>query len=143
MAKHTAGKKGKSSSDVKKEENLKKWEKLYPKSLEHVEESLKASIPCFYCDKDGNSVKRDKDNKCLVCHGAGEVPDTKRRDWAAEEVNSRVAPKPKPMEITIDEKSDFEEFEKEVSEMPKDQLDKLAKDLGIVFNEDLPKVQDK
>lgn len=138
MAKHTPDTKSKkkSSQDLKREENLKKFEELSPKAIKHVKESLDAVLPCSYCDKDGNAVKKDAEGKCIKCHGAFIVPDIARRDWAAEEVNSRVAPKPKAVEMTVDDKSDMDEFEKELESRSKEEVDKLFESLNLKSTDD-------
>lgn len=137
MAKHTnEPKKGPSKQEKLRQDNLAKLEPLSPKWIAHISQALEAVRPCDYCDTLGNSAKRDVEDKCLKCHGTKVIPDNAQRNWAAEEVGSRIAPKPKPTEIVLDDKRDTEEAEEAVQQASNEDLDTMLKKFGLTINND-------
>ena len=113
---------------------LKEFFQLSEKAMQHIEMSIVATKTCGYCNAKGEAVKTDADGKCIECHGTMKIADVARRDWAAEEINSRNAPKPKPQEITVSDKTNTEEFEQEIKKLPREVLDEQLKMLGVTFN---------
>ncbi len=137
MAKHTnEPKKGVSKQEKSRQDNLAKLEPLSPKWIAHISQALEAVRPCDYCDSLGNSAKRNFEDKCLKCGGTKVIPDNSQRNWAAEEVGSRIAPKPKPSEVVIDDKRAFEELADTAKDISNEDLNKLAAQLGITFDEE-------
>ncbi len=102
---------------------------LKENTFQHLKDATKAVVPCMSCGSGYNN----NEGECGYCHGTKARPDEKQRNWAAEEVLSRLIPKPKPVEITQKEVSDVNEFEKEVEEQLKagKSVDELLKDYGI------------
>lgn len=137
MAKHTnEPKKGVSKQEKLRQDNLARLEPLSPKWIAHISQALEAVRPCDYCDSLGNSVKHDEAGLCLKCHGSKTIPDNTQRNWAAEEVGSRIAPKPKPTELVVDTKSDFEELADKVKDLTDADVNALAAKLGITFDQE-------
>lgn len=137
MAKHTnEPKKGISKQEKLRQDNLAKLEPLSPKWIAHISEALEAVRPCDYCDALGNSAKRDEAGLCIKCHGRKVIPDNSQRNWAADEVGSRIAPKPKPTEIVFDDKRDTEEAEETVKQASNEDLDAMLKKLGLNVSND-------
>jgi hypothetical protein len=137
MAKHTnEPKKGITKQEKLRQDNLAKLEPLSPRWIAHISEALGAVRPCDYCNIDGAAAKLDENNRCLKCHGTKYIADNSQRNWAAEEVGSRIAPKPKPSEIVLDDKRDFEELAEKAKDISNDDLNTLAKHLGITFDEE-------
>jgi hypothetical protein len=61
------------------------------------------------------------------------MPDKEQRNWAADRVLDRAAPKPKPVELALDDKRGLEDFERDLSEKPTDVVNNLAAQLGVVL----------
>lgn len=136
MARHAPDKKSSRATkeDQRRKENLEKFDRLTPKAIRHIEESLEAQAPCSYCDSNGNAAKRDSEGNCIKCHGSKLVPDVDRRNWATEEIVSRVAPKPKASEIQIDDKrTDEEDLKDKLANAPAEAVNKAAEQiLGLL-----------
>lgn len=135
-----------SKEDQKRKDVLSKLEPLTPKWIAHVESGLNATRPCDFCSyiwsKDvepikmlNPNVKQDAEGKCIKCHGSLLVADIAQRNWAAEQLGDRIAPKPKAQEIKLKDETDLTEFEKELDGADSKLIDKLAKELNIAFDE--------
>ena len=144
MAKHSSDKQGRVLSKAEKEriKNIEKFDELTPKALKFIGECLEAVIPCSYCNiKDGVifAAKFDEEGKCIKCHNTKVLPDQEARKWATEEVMSRTAPKPKAMEVEVDDKRNMEDMADKVKDLPDDVVMDLAKRLGVEFEESIEK----
>lgn len=137
MAKHTADKpKVLSKQDKTRMKHMASLELLMPKAQKFIEECLDAVRPCSYCRVDGDKVivaKRDAEGKCIECHGTNLVPDKESRKWAAEEVASRIVPKPKAVEMEVDDKREVDEWMAAAEAMDDDAVAKLAEQMKITF----------
>ena len=103
---------------------------LADKTLIWIEESLKSTKVCTYCDSKGVSSKVDSEGKCASCHGTNVVPNIDQRNWAAEQVADRVSPKPKSVEMQIDTSSD-DAFSESLSKLDDSAVDELLKTMNI------------
>lgn len=140
MAKHSGENPGKvlSKADKQRMKNLEKFDELTPKALKFIGECLEAVIPCSYCNvKDGVSfaAKLDDAGLCIKCHGKKVLPDHEARKWATEEVMSRTAPKPKSVEMEVDDKRDIDAMVDRTKEISDPALADLAQKLGMVFED--------
>lgn len=118
--------------------NLAKFDELTPKALKFIGECLEAVVPCSYCTvKDGqvSAAKLDEQGNCIKCHGVKVLPDHEARKWATEEVMSRTAPKPKSMELEVEDKRDVDDFAEKTKDIPDSALEELTKQLGMVFED--------
>ncbi len=115
---------------------LKQFFSLDTKAMQHLQDSVIAQSICSYCTAEGKASKKDAQKKCLQCHGTNLVPNVSRRDWATEEIFSRISPKPKSIEMALDDKRDYEEFKKGLEGKSDKVINDLAKDLGVNFEED-------
>lgn len=134
-----------SKEDVNRKDVLAKLEPLTPKWIAHVQAGLEATRPCDFCSyiwsKDEVPVKmlhpntkQDADGKCIKCHGTLLVADINQRNWAAEQLGDRIAPKPKAQEIKLKDDADTTEFEKGLEGVDDNVLAKLAKELNVVLD---------
>lgn len=140
MGRHTAEKaKVISKQDKSRQRHMASLELLAPKAIRYIEDSLTAVLPCSYCStKDGvlQVAKRDENDKCLKCHGTNLLPDHEARKWATEEVAARIVPKPKSVEMELDDKREMEEWAEVADKLPNEKIDELAKMLGMTFSDD-------
>ena len=138
MSRHSIDTKKKEISAIDKERNrvLKDFFKLDIKAMAHLEDSIKATKICTNCDAAGKAVRQDKDGKCVICHGTQKVPDVSRRNWASEEIFSRISPKPKAVEMSVDDKKDTDVLAKDFEKLSDKKLDELVKGFGIKFSEE-------
>lgn len=133
-----------SKEDLKRKGILEKLEPLSDKWVTFINRSMEATRPCDYCAymvQNGQkvlvpTVKQDEKGNCIKCHGSLLVEDVPRREWAAEQLGDRLAPKPKAQEIKIKDDLDVTEFEKDLEKVDSKVIDKLAKDLAITFGTD-------
>ena len=116
-------------------EAIERFFNLTDKVLDHIKWSIKADKPCMHCDINGNAKAKDENNLCAMCHGTKLVPDTIQRNWATDEVITRIAPAPKAVEMSVEQKSIIPELEEEVKKLSKEDLDKQLSALGIIFKE--------
>jgi len=121
------------SLDKERQKVLRKFFDLNDKALKHLQESAVAVMICSYCTADGTAAKKDEDGKCLNCHGTNQVPDMKRRDWSFEEIASRTLPKPKSVEMAVDDKRGTETFVKELAGKSDKEIEALVSSLGVNF----------
>jgi len=137
MPRHAKDQAKNDSKEAKlRHEAIEKLRPLTPKWIKHIETSLESVVPCEYCTKEGLAAKVDVNGKCLKCHGEQLVPDKSQRNWAAEEVGARLAPKPKAQEIQLDDKREFDELAEKLKNIDDTSMDQLASSLGIVFDDD-------
>ena len=120
-------KKVESHIDTKRKNAIEKFFGLTDKVLKHIEWSITATKVCVNCTQMNDGTMRpgkavDSDGKCGFCHGSNVVPDTVQRNWATGEIADRIAPKPKAVEMTVDQKSNVEELEEEMKKLPPDEL---------------------
>ena len=121
-------KKTESDIDKKRKNAIEKFFGLTEKVLKHIEWSIVATKVCTNCSVDlktnahlpGKAV--DAEGKCAFCHGLNVVPDVQQRNWATGEIADRIAPKPKSVEMTVDQKSNVEELEEEMKKLPPEEL---------------------
>jgi len=120
-------------SDVDKERQrvLRRFFDLDEKALRHIKDSLVATRICSYCNAAGAAAKLDENKKCLECHGSMKIPDVQRRNWATDEVVARIAPKPKAVEMQIDDKSHLEDLAGDLKDKTNKEIEDLAKGLGL------------
>jgi len=107
----------------------------------HIDKSLYAQIPCPHCIKvkDVWLVKvPNAEGVCSFCVGTHRVPDNAQRNWATEQIQDRILPKTKPMEVKVGELGHLKEFESELGETPVDKLNAMAAALGITFQTEDP-----
>lgn len=119
--------------DKERQKVLRQFFNLDEPAIAHIKQSLTASRICTYCNSKGEAAKQDKAKKCLECHGTMQVPDVQRRNWAADEVVSRIAPKPKAVEMVVDEKRDLLEFTTDLQNKSDKEIKEIINDLGISF----------
>lgn len=122
--------------ELARKQVLKQFFQLSDKAMTFIEDSIDATKICGHCAANGEATRVDQNGKCLVCHGSMKVPDVARREWAADEINSRNAPKPKPMEMTVGNKTDFEEMEKNVAKLSDEEINQQIASLGIVVKDE-------
>lgn len=118
-------------------EVLKRFFGITEKLMKHLEESAEAVKVCDYCNASGDAAKKDEAGKCIKCHGTFKVPDVNQRNWAAEEGFSRIAPKPKPLEMTVDQTSSLPELEKQASKLSDADITKQLEAMNVVFQEEV------
>lgn len=123
--------------DQERKQFLRDLLSLKPKVLEHIKDSISATLICSYCNDSGEAAKKDADGKCLNCHGAKVIPDVKRREWATEEIAARFLPKPKSVEMTVDEGKGYEKFKSALKEKTDRELGELVEKLGVSFGEEI------
>lgn len=104
--------------EKKRKDALEKFFGLSSKAMKHIEWSLEATIVCNSCTVNATGghlpgKAKDDEGKCAFCHAKGHVPDKNQRNWATGEIADRIAPKPKPMEMTIDSGATLDELEKD------------------------------
>jgi hypothetical protein len=136
MAKRT--KTQKKTDGIVKEEREKIMEILFgfsSKWISEIQDAFMSSVPCGYCDKDGHASKQDENGKCLKCHGLKVVSNERRREWAADQIGERIAPRPKPVEMTIEEDSSMEELQKRYQ---KETKEALLKKLALLQQTEIP-----
>ncbi len=120
MGRHSPPKQNKISSLSKsREDSLNKLYALEDEAHEHLKASLAATriCGCYH-------IKTEK--KCLICEGTHLIPDVARRDWAYEEINTRISPKPKAVEITSEDNTQESE-EKELEKLSNKELEHVIK----------------
>jgi len=101
MGRHSSPKPNKTSSlNKSREASLNKLYELEDQAHAHLKESLGATRICTVMH---NKETVGKD--CPFCKGTMLVPDVARRNWAFEEINTRISPKPKAVEITSEDNS--------------------------------------
>jgi len=122
--------------DKERQRVLKRFFELDEKALLHIKDSLISTRICSYCTIKGVATKTDKNGKCLECHGTNLIPDVQRRNWATDEVVSRIAPKPKAVEMAVDDKRDLLDLSDDLKNKTDKQLKDLADNLGINFGEE-------
>lgn len=128
-------KKTKSEIEKQRERTLNKFFGLSDDAFRHIEWSLKAVVPCHSCSKGDNGEHRpgrfqDLNGKCGFCHGEYVVPNVPQRNWATEEINDRAAPKPKAVEMSVDNETSSEEMKEEVEKLSDEELIKISNVLG-------------
>lgn len=116
-----------SGIDKKRKDAIEKFFGLTEKVLKHIEWSIVATKVCTNCSVTGEGVHvpgkaKDVDGKCAFCHGLNVVPDVQQRNWATGEIADRIAPKPKAVEMTMEQKSSVEELEEEMKKLPPEEL---------------------
>lgn len=113
--------------------------------IKHIRWSLTATRPCPHCDiqqvKDtnGNIVHKtlvprkakNTEGNCKFCNSQGYIPDEQQRNWAANQLGLRIAPAPKTVETSKEEIKDLDEFEQSLENKSKEQLEKIANELGV------------
>jgi hypothetical protein len=134
MGRHSSEDKKSGKKDPKiekaREKALEQFFGLSKKAIAHIEWSVQATMPCSYCTADNKgSFKRDEAGECLKCHGTKLVPDIQQRNWATEEITSRVAPKPKSVEMSVEQQGNTEELKKQLEQAPAEQRDAVAKSI--------------
>lgn len=128
-------KKTESQIDKKRKDAIEKFFGLTEKVLKHIEWSIVAEKVCTNCSVNngvhvpGKAV--DAEGKCGFCHGTNVIPDVQQRNWATGEIADRIAPKPKAVEMTVDQKSNVEELEEEMKRLPPDELKRQIEVLDI------------
>ena len=124
-------------NDIDKERHrvLRRFFDLDEKALAHIKDSVVATKICFYCTADGTAAKLDEQKQCLECHGMKVVPDVSRRNWATDEIVSRIAPKPKAVEMAVDDKRDLVGLADDLKDKTDKQLKDLAENLGLNLGE--------
>lgn len=105
--------------DKKRKDVLDKFFGLTSKALKHIEWSLESTVICTACSvgMEGKHVAgkaKNAEGNCKFCEARGHVPDKQQRNWAVGEIADRIAPKPRPTEMTIETVSGVEDFEKEL-----------------------------
>jgi hypothetical protein len=141
MPKHTADKpKLVTKNEKARMRHMASLEVLAPKAIKYLEDCLEAVLPCSYCsvDKEGKLLvaKKDTAGCCIKCHGSNILPDHEARRWATDEVTSRVVPKPKAVELEVDDKREVGEWMEKAESLSDDVVQNLAKELGVVFEAD-------
>lgn len=132
MGRHSLGeKKAVSEIDTLRQKTIEKFFDLSAAVFDHIKLSLKAELVCSACRQDENGIHmpgkaRDVEGKCAFCHGAYLVPDMDQRNWAVNEISERVAPKPKAMELAVDQNQVQDEMEKKVAGLSKEDLETLV-----------------
>jgi len=121
--------------DKERQRVLRRFFDLDEKALVHIKDSLIATRICSYCNGEGVATKLDSNRKCLECHGTMQIPDITRRNWATDEVVSRIAPKPKAVEMAVDDKRELLDLTEDLQGKTDKQLKDLANDLGINLGE--------
>lgn len=117
--------------DKKRRDALDKFFGLSVKAMKHIEWSLDSTMICTACTV-GNERQiipgkaRTAEGKCAFCNSTGYVPDKQQRNWASGEIADRIAPKPKPMEMTIENNVSINELEKEMKSKTVEELKALA-----------------
>lgn len=133
MAKHAENvNKGVSAYHKAREEVMKQLFQLTTDLYNHIADSLKAVLPCMSCASD--NFRKDAVGECFYCHGAGHVADVKRRDWASDRLIDRIAPAPKAIEMTVDDKRDTDELVDQYKDKRPEELKQLLTRLEVVEN---------
>src|SRR4026209_888169 len=100
--------------DKKRKDAIEKFFGLTEKVLKHIEWSIGATRVCNNCstkelasgeEKHVPGKAKDAKGKCAFCHGLNVVPDVQQRNWATGEIADRIAPKPKAVEMSVEQKS--------------------------------------
>jgi hypothetical protein len=139
VARTTEPKAEEGSVERKRKDALEKFFGLSEKALKHIAWSLEAKVICAMCSVDAKTgahvpgKAKDDDGKCAFCHATGYVPDKEQRNWATGQVADRIAPKPKSVEMAIEQSTPLGELEKEVANQTDDELKKLAAGGGVIF----------
>ncbi len=134
MAKHAAEEKATETGAVerKRRDALEKFFGLSVKAMKHIEWSLESKVICAMCSVDAKTglhapgKAKDDEGKCAFCHATGYVPDKEQRNWATGQVADRIAPKPKSVEMQIEQTSSNAELEKDMAGKDEDELKKIA-----------------
>lgn len=108
---------------------IEKFFDLSEEALEHIKTSMKATKLCHACRRgeDGTNLPgnaKDLEGLCAFCHGSYLVPDIEQRNWAFEQASDRFAPKPKAMEMSIEERSVSDSIEEKARGLSDDELNK-------------------
>lgn len=124
-----------SKDDVAKAKRMARFSELTDKALDYLAACQDAMLPCTYCQatKEGTvyAAKYDAEGKCIKCHGTGLVPDREVRKWATDEITARGNPKPKAIEMEVDDKRDVDEFSEALSNKTDEEIADLAKALNL------------
>lgn len=144
MARHKAEEKAVDSTAVerKRKDALEKFFGLSAKAMKHIEWSLESKVICAMCSVDqktGEHVPgkaKDDEGKCAFCHATGYVPDKEQRNWATGQVADRIAPKPKSVEMQIEQNSTNAELEKDMVGKTDEELKSLAGS-GVIFLQEM------
>lgn len=131
MGRHSAeDKQNVDKIDKKRRDALEKFFGLSLKAMKHIEWSLESKVVCSSCAVDANGAhrpgkaKNDKGN-CAFCDATGYVPDKEQRNWATGQVADRIAPKPKSVEMAIEQTTTVEELEKDMVSKTDEELQKV------------------
>lgn len=140
MGRHSNEKKAVNSRiDDLRRQTIEEFFGLKDRVQKHIEWSLESIKPCGFCltSEDGTHKPgraKDTEGKCAFCHGTSIVPDVAQRNWATEEVYSRIAPPPKAVEL-IDKTEDSDSMEAELRTLSEDDFSKrLAMLEGLTSN---------
>ncbi len=128
-----------SSIEKQRKVAIEKFFGLTEKVLKHIQWSIESTRVCNSCSvKEVNGVEihiagkaKDAEGKCVFCHGLNVVPDVQQRNWATGEIADRIAPKPKSVEMSVEQKSNVEELEDEMKRLPTEQLEQQVKILSF------------
>lgn len=123
--------------DKKRKDAIEKFFGLTEKVLKHIEWSITATKVCVNCSVNPTTGEiipgkaKDAEGKCAFCHGSSLVPDTVQRNWATGEIADRIAPKPKAVEMTVDQTSHVAELEDEMKRLSPDELKRQVEVLDM------------
>lgn len=145
MAAHSnkdKAKKGDNHAAQVRKELFNKLEPLSDKWIQHLSESLLAVVPCSYCSvkidiQEGSKIittsapKYDEQGMCLKCHGRMVLPDQDQRNWAADEIGTRLAPAPKTIEEPEDDGKLFNEFAQSLEGKTDEEIKAIADSIGL------------
>lgn len=147
MARHAKEEASKDSTVVerKRKDALEKFFGLSAKAMKHIEWSLESKVICAMCASDPVTGEhkpgkaKDETGKCAFCHGTGYVPDKEQRNWATGQVADRIAPKPKSVEMNIEQTSTLVEIEKDMQGKSDDELKRIIAQGQVLMLSELPK----
>lgn len=137
MARHTKGEaRAQSEIDKLRIKVIEKFFDLSETAFAHLKESMSAMRLCPHCSMDdkGNhkaGKAKDIDGKCSFCHGSYLIPDQDQRNWAFEQGADRFAPKPRSLEMNVDQTVHKDEIEQSVAKLSDEELNKKMDLLGI------------
>ena len=120
MGRHTVEEKQTGDKiDRKRRDALEKFFGLSVKAMKHIEWSLESKVICTSCSVDHNGIHKagkakNATGNCAFCDATGYVPDKEQRNWATGQVADRIAPKPKSVEMQIEQTTTNVELEKEM-----------------------------
>lgn len=113
--------------DKKRRDALEKFFGLSVKAMKHIEWSLESKVICTSCSVDANGnhkagKAKNASGNCAFCDATGYVPDKEQRNWATGQVADRIAPKPKSVEMSVEQTTTVEELEKDMVGKTDDEL---------------------